>query len=205
LRADKLLIKALKALDATPAEEQVSAFMTYLADLKRWSRAYNLTSLKTDEDIVIKHFVDSCLYLGILPADARSIADVGSGPGFPGLPLKIMRPELEVYLIESSGKKCSFLRHMQRTFKLDNTHVIEGRVEDVENIKVDAALTRATFAVEDFVKGAAHIVRDGGVFVMSKGPRVKEELKSATFAYEVMNVSLPMTDIERTFVTVKKA
>jgi 16S rRNA G527 N7-methylase RsmG len=94
---------------------------------------------------------------------------------------------------------------MQRTFKLDNTHVIEGRVEDVENIKVDAALTRATFAVEDFVKGAAHIVRDGGVFVMSKGPRVKEELKSATFAYEVMNVSLPMTDIERTFVTVKKA
>jgi 16S rRNA (guanine527-N7)-methyltransferase len=204
LRADKLLIKGLKALDLAPTEEQVSSFMTYLEELKRWSRAMSLTSLKTDEDIVIKHFIDSCLYLKVLPRDVGSIADVGSGAGFPGIPLKILRPEFSVCLIESSGKKCSFLRHIQRTLKIDGMEVVEGRVEDVEGVEVDAALTRATFAVEEFIKSAAHIVKEGGVFVLSKGPKVREELKGADFNYEIVEAALPMTDIKRNMVVVRK-
>jgi 16S rRNA (guanine527-N7)-methyltransferase len=204
LRADKLLIKGLKALDLTPTEEQVSSFMTYLEELKRWNRAMSLTSLKTDEDIVVKHFLDSCLYLKALPPDVRSIADVGSGAGFPGVPLKIMRPEFSVYLIESSGKKCSFLRHIRRTLNIDGMEVFEGRVEGVEGVEVDAALTRATFAVDDFVRKAGRIVKPGGVFVLSKGPKAREELKGAAFAYEIAEAALPMTDIKRNMVVVKK-
>jgi 16S rRNA (guanine527-N7)-methyltransferase len=204
LRADKLLVKGLKALELTPSEKQVSSFMTYLEELKRWSRAVSLTSLKTDEDIVIKHFIDSCLYLKALPSGAISIADMGSGAGFPGLPLKILRPEFKVYLIESSGKKCSFLRHVQRALKLEGMEVVEGRVEDVEGVEVDAALTRATFGVKEFVKIAGRIVRPGGVFVLSKGPKASDELKGADFNYEIMEIALPLTNIKRNLVIVKK-
>ncbi len=202
--ADKLLVEGLKALDLTPTDEKVAYFMTYLEELRRWSRAVSLTSLKTDEDIVLKHFVDSCLYLKALPADTRSIADVGSGAGFPGIPLKIIRPEFKVHLIESSGRKCSFLRHMKRTLKLEEMEVIEGRVEDVEGVQVDAALTRATFAVGEFVKIAGQIVRPGGVFVLSKGPKARAELKGADFDYEMIEVALPMTDITRKMIVIEK-
>lgn len=204
MRADKLLVKGLKALDLIPTEEQVSSFMIYLEELKRWNRAVSLTSLKTDEDIVLKHFIDSCLYFKALPYDTKSIADVGSGAGFPGIPLKILRPEVKVYLIESSGRKCSFLRHMKRTLKLESTEVVEGRVEDAEDIAVDAALTRATFTVEEFVKKAGRIVRPRGVFVFSKGPKARAELKGADFDHEIIEVALPMTDIKRNLVVVKK-
>ncbi|MEW6215889.1 MAG: 16S rRNA (guanine(527)-N(7))-methyltransferase RsmG, partial [Nitrospirota bacterium] len=97
-----------------PEMEQLSAFMTYLSELKRWNKAYNLTSLSKDEDIIIKHFLDSLLYLKAIPDGEIKIADVGSGAGFPGIPLKIIRPEIEMYLIEPSRKKSAFLRHIIR-------------------------------------------------------------------------------------------
>jgi len=204
LQADKLLIKGLKELGLEPSAGQVSAFMQYLDELKRWSRAINLTSIKTDEDIVVKHFIDSCLYLSALPDDVGSIADVGSGAGFPGVPLKIMRPALGVHLIESAGKKCSFLRHMTRALKLDGVEVVEARAEAVKDIEVDAAVTRATFSVRDFITTAEHIVKMGGMFILSKGPRAEDELKGAAFEYEIIKMKLPTTDIERSLIRVKR-
>jgi 16S rRNA (guanine527-N7)-methyltransferase len=204
LQASELLLKGFKTLGLDLTGVQADAFGAYLHELKRWGRAYSLTSLKTDEDIIVKHFIDSCLYLKALPADVHSVADVGSGAGLPGLPLKIMRPELEVFLIESSSKKSSFLRHMLRTLKLEGIECIEGRVEDIKDIEVDAVLTRALFSVGDFIKKAGHIVRPGGIFVLSKGPKVEGELEGAAFEYETMEIGLPLTDIKRTLVMVRK-
>jgi 16S rRNA (guanine527-N7)-methyltransferase len=204
LRPDELLIKGLRELGLGPSEEQARKFMAYLGELRRWQRAMSLTSLRSEEDIVVKHFVDSCLYLGVLPADAASVADVGSGAGFPGLPLKIMRPGLRVHLIESSAKKCSFLRHMQRTLELGGLEVIESRVEDVRGLRVDAALTRALFSVEDFVRKASHIVREGGVFVLNKGPKAKEEVEGSSLHCEVVPVELPIAGATRNLVVVRK-
>lgn len=204
MQVNEFLKEGLWALGLDVTGAQADAFGTYLHELKRWRRACSLTSLKTDEDIIVKHFIDSCLYLKALPADVRSVADVGSGAGLPGLPLKIMRPELEVFLIESSSKKSSFLRHMLRVLKLEGIECIESRVEDVAGIEVDAALTRALFSVGDFIKKAGHIVRPGGLFVLSKGPKVEEELSGAAFEYETMETGLPMTDIKRTLVVVRK-
>jgi 16S rRNA (guanine527-N7)-methyltransferase len=204
LQASELLLKGFKTLGLDLTGVQADAFGAYLHELKRWGRAYSLTSLKTDEDIIVKHFIDSCLYLKALPADVHSVADVGSGAGLPGLPLKIMRPELEVFLIESSSKKSSFLRHMLRTLELEGVECIEGRVEDIKDIEVDAVLTRALFSVGDFIKKAGHIVRPGGIFVLSKGPKVEGELEGAAFEYETMEIGLPLTDIKRTLVMVRK-
>lgn len=205
LLPDKLLVEGLGRLGLEPSGEQAEEFMAYLGELKRWQRAMSLTSLRSDEDIVVKHFLDSCLYLKVLPAETGSVADVGSGAGFPGIPIKIMRPELQVYLIEGSAKKCSFLRHMQRTLKLGGLEVIESRVEDVRGLGVDAAVTRALFSVEDFAGKASHIVREGGVFVLNKGPKAKEEVEGSDLPCEVVPLELPVAGTIRNLVIVRKA
>lgn len=206
----ELLLRGLEQLDITPTRGQVDSFLTYLRELKQWNRAYSLTSLKTDEEIIVKHFLDSCLYLGVTAPGEKGrrvllrIADVGSGAGFPGIPMKILRPEIKMYLIEPSKKKTAFLRHIIRTLGLKDINVIDKRVKDVKDIEVDAAVTRALFSTGEFVKKASHIVKKGGLFVLSKGPGVKEELKDSKVDYELKVLLLPVSDIKRYLVLVRK-
>src|SRR4030067_3577135 len=125
---DELLKKGLNEIGISYYEDQIDTFMTFLHELKKWNRVYSLTALKTDEDIIIKHFLDSILYLkAISPSPLRGegwgeglkIADAGTGAGFPGIPIKIIKPELDMTLIESSRKKSVFLRHIIRILKLN--------------------------------------------------------------------------------------
>lgn len=205
-KPERLLKEGLVALGLSHSDAIIGAFMLYLAELKKWNRVYSLTSLRSDEDIVLKHFLDSCLYLEAFAGDdVRSLADVGSGAGLPGIPVKIMRPEIEVWLIEPVGKKAAFLRHITRALGIKDTHVLEKRVEDVGDVRVDAAVTRALFSAGEFYKKSRHIVREGGLFVLNKGPKVKDELKDLTVGYEVKEVCLPLTDIKRNIVIMRKA
>ena len=202
-KPDELLRDGLLELGFTFSEDQVNSFMTYLTELKKWNKTYNLTGLKKDEDIIIKHFLDSLLYLKVIPGGEIKVADVGSGAGFPGIPIKIIRPEIEMYLIEPSGKKAAFLRHIIGTLRIEKIEVIEKRIEDLGKgqesfLSVDIAVTRALFSIKDFVKKSSHIVRQGGILVISKGPKVKEELrKLKDIKCEVLTLSLPLSDIKR--------
>jgi 16S rRNA (guanine527-N7)-methyltransferase len=205
MTAEDILKDGLKAMGIEPDRAQVGAFMLYLAELKKWGRAYSLTSLKADRDIVIKHFLDSALFLKALSADVRSVADVGSGAGFPGLPVKVLRPALEVHLIEPSQKKAAFLRNVIRRLGLKGITVVERRVEAVEGLVVDAALTRALFKAGDFAERAGHIVKEGGVFILSKGPRAGEELEGLGPECETRELALPLSGLKRTFIVIKKA
>jgi len=207
-KPDELLRDGLLELGFTFSEDQVNSFMTYLTELKKWNKAYNLTGLKKDEDIIIKHFLDSLLYLKIIPGGEIKVADVGSGAGFPGIPIKIMRPEIEMYLIEPSGKKAAFLRHIIGILRLEKIEVMEKRIEDLGKgqesfLSVDIAVTRALFSIKDFVKKSSHIVRQGGILLISKGPKVKEELrKLKDIKYEILTLTLPLADIKRNIVIV---
>jgi 16S rRNA (guanine527-N7)-methyltransferase len=205
----ELLKIGLEESGLLPSNEQIDAFMTYLSELKKWNKAYNLTGLEKDEDIVIKHFLDSLLYLRAIPPGQTRIADAGSGAGFPGIPVKIMRPQTEIYLIEPSQKKTAFLRHVIRRLAMEKIEVIESRVEQIEvnqelTLPVDIALTRALFSIGDFIKKAAHIVKYGGSLVLNKGPKVKEELKNLRGVhYDLQTVTLPLTGITRYLVIVR--
>jgi 16S rRNA (guanine527-N7)-methyltransferase len=195
----------LKELPLSYAPAQVRAFMTYLSELKKWNKAYNLTSLKTDEEMIVKHFLDSLLYLTALPSGAASVMDVGSGAGFPGIPLKIMRPEILVYLLEPSRKKATFLRHIVRTLALNTIEVMEKRIEEVKSLTVDVAVTRALFGIKEFIEKASPHVKEGGRLILSKGPKVKEELKAVKETHcEVVTLSLPTTHIKRFLVLIEK-
>ena len=203
--SESILIKGLKELSLPFAPVQVSAFMTYLSELKKWNKAYNLTSLKTDEDIIVKHFFDSLLYLTALPDGEVSVMDVGSGAGFPGIPLKVMRPEIIMYLVEPSRKKANFLRHISRTLAFDSIEVVEKRIEEVKSLTVDVAVTRALFGIKEFIEKASPHVKEGGRLILSKGPKVKEELKAVReMDCEVLTLSLPATRISRFLVLIRK-
>ena len=204
-KRDELLRKGLEELHLKPYDSSMASFETYLEELKKWNRAYNLTSIKKDEDIIVKHFLDSLLYLKVIPQGALKIADIGSGAGFPGIPIKIIRPEVDMYLIESSAKKSLFLRHIINLLKIRYIHVIEERVENIQNtLCVDIAVTRALFSIEEFIKRASHLVKKGGILIHSKGPKVQEELqKLKDINYEIMPCILPLSDIQRYIVAVK--
>lgn len=203
----ELLIKGFQELSLSYSDNQVTAFMTYLNELKKWNRAYNLTSLKTDEDIIIKHFLDSLLYLKAIPEGRMSIMDAGSGAGFPGIPISIMRPENEIYLVEPSRKKALFLTHITGMLRIDNVEVVGKRVEDLESMDVDIAVTRALFDIADFCKKVSPVLDRGGNIILSKGPKVQEELKGIdkeTLDFKILGIPLPLTDIRRFIVIVRK-
>jgi len=204
----ELLRNGLKKLGLTVRDELISAFMMFLSELKRWNRAYNLTGLKKDEDIVIKHFLDSLLYLRAIPDGEIKVADIGSGAGFPGIPIKIIRPEIEIYLIEPTKKKSAFLRHITRQLSLNKTEVIEKRIEEVRanqelSFSVDVAISRALFSIKEFIKKASYILKPGGTLILNKGPKVKEELKTlGNMRYELLDVALPLSQITRHIIVV---
>lgn len=205
----ELLKEGLSELGLIPAEEQINAFIIYLSELKRWNKAYNLTGIKKDEDIVIKHFLDSLLYLKAMPTGELRVADVGSGAGFPGIPIKIILPDIEMYLIEPTGKKSIFLRYIIRQLDFKKTEVLEKRIEEVNvhqelALPVDIAVTRALFGIKDFIKKASHIVKKGGTIILNKGPKVKEELNMLRdVKHEILTIKLPLSDINRHIVIVR--
>lgn len=184
MRPEELLKKGLSDLGLSSTEEQIQAFMTYLAELKKWNRAYNLTALKADEDIVTKHFLDSALYFKALPPSIKALqlADIGTGAGFPGIPIKILCPEADITLLEPSRKKTAFLRHMLRTLHLrEGITVLEKRIEKLgKNYEgtFDFIVSRATFTIEDFLEKACPYVKEKGRLVLSKGPKAFDEIDS---------------------------
>lgn len=203
--AADLLKNGLCILGLPYSRDQIEAFLRYLTELKKWNRAYNLTGLKSDEDIVIKHFLDSLLFLKVLPSDIRSAADIGSGAGFPGLPMKIMRPELTMVLIEPSQKKALFLDHMRRTLGLTGLEIINSRIEDVKGLLVSAVLTRALFSVKEFMDKAGKILKHDGVYLLSKGPKVEEELRGLRIRNMVGEaIQLPFHKSTRHLVMIRK-
>ena len=215
---DELLKKGLNELGFLYSEDQIDTFMTFLSELKKWNRVYSLTALKTNEDIIIKHFLDSILYLKALEeialsrhAGARNdrmevlkVADAGTGAGFPGIPIKIIKPELDMTLIESSRKKSVFLRHIIRILKLNGISVLNNRIESLGKRyekTYDVIVSRATFKIKDFLKKACPYIKEDGWLVLSKGPKVSEE---TNFLDEVHRQSVMKEVITLPFIKTKR-
>ena len=219
MTSKQLLKEGLNQIGFSYSEEQIKAFMTFLSELKKWNRAYNLTGLKSDTDIIIKHFLDSLLYLKVIPVypvrkqknstvvNALKIADAGTGAGFPGIPIKIMRPEIDVTLIEPSKKKTVFLRHILRVLSLNGVKVLDERVENLGRKyekTYDVIVSRATFKIEDFIKKTCPYVKENGVLVLSKGPKVFEEIKELKDKGVIKKITrLSLMNNERNLLVIK--
>ena len=200
----ELLRKGLLELGVSVQADTVDRFLGYLFELKKWNRAYNLTSLKNDRDIIIKHFFDSLLFLKAFPEDSRNVCDVGSGAGFPGIPIAIVRPEISITLIEPSRKKCAFLRNIKKVINLNNVAVFEARVEDIEDSDFNIVVTRALFSINEFIKKTKHVMKKNGCLILSKGPKFQDELREMPpYAhFELIAATLPSTSLQRHLIKV---
>lgn len=141
-----LLSRSASSIGIDLTNEQVGKFIIYLGQLKEWNRTTNLTSIVKDEEIVVKHFIDSIAAVNAESFTQGSlIFDIGSGAGFPGIPLKIIRPDLRFVLVEPSKKKSSFLRYIVGLLKLEHVDIFEGSLESF--VEVFDGRERASYLV----------------------------------------------------------
>jgi 16S rRNA (guanine527-N7)-methyltransferase len=161
LPAGERLGQLLAAAGQSPlTAEQARQFESYLALLLRWNARVNLTAIRSEDGILSRHFVESIACAQALPQEIATLLDLGSGAGFPGLPIAICRPEIAATLAESQGKKAAFLQEAVRTLGL-STQVHAGRAEDLQQ-RFDCVTLRAVDRMEQAVGAAAGLVRPDG-------------------------------------------
>lgn len=196
------LSAGLSGLGLTLAPAQRAALATLMAELADWNTRVNLTGITDPAEVVDKHLLDS---LAVLPwLKGHSVADVGSGAGFPGLPLAVADPERRYTLIESTGKKVKFLRHAIERLELPNVDVLHGRAEALKPSQAfDSVISRALGPLSDFVRVAGHLAGRRGRLLAMKGKAPAEELKALPPGWKALAVHpvrVPGLDAERCLV-----
>lgn len=190
------------------SQRQLDQFAIYVTELRRWNEQVNLTAISDDREIIIRHFLDSlrcALSWGTAP---NNLVDVGAGAGFPGLPLKILRPELSLTLVESVEKKAAFLRHIAAELDLSDVNIIVGRAEtagrsETHRERYDLAVARAVAELRVLAEYCLPFCRVSGRFLAPKGGQIADELAEARKAIDQLggqlialeDVDLP--DVER--------
>jgi len=180
--------------------------LDYLALLDRWNKAYNLTAIRDPREMLVKHLLDSlAMHAHVEPG---RLADLGTGPGLPGIPLAIAKPELQVALVESNGKKARFLREAVRQLQLDNARVLESRAEEVDEPGAfDLITARALDRLAGILAVGGHLLAADGQLLAMKGPRVDEEVAELPAGWAlaaVHKLTVPGLDGERHLVVVSR-
>jgi len=165
-----------------------------LTELERWNRRVNLTAIRDLETMVSGHILDSLVVRPLL--EGRRVIDVGTGAGFPGLPLAIAEPQIEFGLLDSNGKKISFVRHVIGELGLSNATAIRARAEDYAPAeRFDTVIARALASIPKLLQLAGHLIREEGVLLALKGKHPAAELESIEeipgWKYVVTDVTVP--------------
>jgi len=159
-------------------------YQIYLSELLEWNQKFNLTSITDPAAIQIKHFEDSLTILKVVDLKDQRVVDVGSGAGFPGIPLKIERPEIKLTLVEATCKKINFLKALVKKLGLTDIEIIWDRAEKINQDpkykgKFDLALARAVAKLDKLVGYCLPFLKPGGIFIAQKGPGVDAEIADA--------------------------
>jgi 16S rRNA (guanine527-N7)-methyltransferase len=178
----EIIVRALAQYQIATSPQQVEQVLLYLKLLLKWNDKINLTAIRDPLEILHRHFCECMFAAESVPIERGRLADVGSGAGFPGLPLKIMRPELEIFLIESNLKKATFLAEVIRELALVKARVIVGRYEDLgeELSPLDFVCSRALGDFDAFLKWAASETLAAQRVVLWVGGRDLEEIRRNT-------------------------
>lgn len=197
-------------------EQQFDSFMKYYELLVSWNEKMNLTAITEFSEVLIKHFLDSLSIIKIIDLNkVSSLIDVGTGAGFPGIPIKIMYPELEVTLLDSLQKRISFLDNVILELGLDNITTIHGRAEDLakpEKIReqFDVCVSRAVSNLSSLSEFCLPFVKVGGCFIPYKSGKIDEELLNANNAINILggkvenSISFDIEENERTLLLIRK-
>ncbi|MFQ5828212.1 MAG: 16S rRNA (guanine(527)-N(7))-methyltransferase RsmG [Candidatus Methylomirabilia bacterium] len=205
-----LLTSGFRALvRRLPSRDELAAFSRYLDLLLKWNRVYSLTTYRKPGEIVRSLFLDSLLFLPLLPAEANRLVDLGAGIGIPGIPVKIAQPERELTLIEARRRRAGFLSAAVRELGLGRTSVLHGRAEQLLEERqdlggrFDAVLSRAAGRPARIVPLAMKFLRKGGIVVLS-GPPVGTRVGLPVPRCETKVLSSPAAGRPRQFFVVEK-
>ena len=199
------LNRLLDSAGITLPENQKQQLVGYVELLHKWNKAYNLTSVRRPEEMLIRHILDSIVVEPHL--QGSRFIDVGTGPGLPGIPLAIVRPDSHFTLLDSLGKRVRFLRQVQHELHLENITPVQSRVEEFPaQPPFDGVISRAFASLTDMVTWCKHLPAENGRFYALKGLRPDDEIAvlPASFSVEeVIRLQVPELDGERHLVMIK--
>lgn len=221
--AKKAFINRLNQLNITLSDEQLKQFDEFYEFLVEQNQYMNLTAITEYEDVLLKHFID-CLavnivsyYAQLVKQDKIRVIDVSTGAGFPGIPLKIAFPNIQIDLLDSLNKRINFLNQVISNLKLKDVKTYHGRAEDFANKSdhreaYDLCVSRAVANLTTLSEYCLPFIKTGGLFIALKSGEISEELESSKKAIQILGgevletipYTLPDSDIERSFVIIKK-
>jgi len=182
-----VFIEGLRQLGLQVTERQLDQFLRYRQELLDWNTRINLTAITDPEEVLLRHFLDSLSLLLVYERAETRLLDIGTGAGFPGLPLKIVRPQWQVVLLEATGKKVAFLQHIIETLQLKNVVALHGRAEELAHkagyrASFDVVTARAVASLPTLLEYAAPFCRVGGQIILPKKGDLAEELAQGKLA-----------------------
>lgn len=212
----KILEEGLTKLKIDYSNGQIEQLMDYSSLLKEWNEKVNLTAITEDRDIAVKHFLDCASCLSVYNIYGNVI-DVGTGAGFPGLVLKILKPDINLYLLDSLNKRLVFLKEVTNKLGITGTELIHMRAEEGGRDKklrenFDFAVSRAVANLSTLSEYCTPFIKNGGEFLALKGPDAEREIKEADGAIgklsckieEVKKVEIPFENMNHCIVRIKK-
>lgn len=198
-------------------DDKIDIFIKYKDLLLDWNNRINLTSITKEDEIIVKHFIDSIGVLKFVDLTNKKIIDIGTGAGFPGIPLKIVNNSIDMTLLDSLNKRILFLKELVKELNLKNIQIIHGRAEDYGQNpkfreKYDICISRAVATLSVLSEYCLPFVKIGGHFISLKGPNIEQEIKEAEKAISVLggkiekieNFNLPYLKEQRNIIFIKK-
>ncbi|MFU0824532.1 MAG: 16S rRNA (guanine(527)-N(7))-methyltransferase RsmG [Clostridium sp.] len=213
-----ILTAAASSVDMELDDTKYEKFIKYKDLLKEWNQKVNLTAITEDEEIIKKHFIDCMKIFKFKPLkEAEKIIDIGTGGGFPGIPIKIMRPDIEIVLLDSLKKRINVLNDILKNIGIDDVSTVHGRAEDYAQTseyreKFDAVVSRAVANLAALSEFCLPYVKVGGYFIAMKGPAVEDEVINAKRAIgilggkleDIIEVEIEDSDLNHNLVVIKK-
>lgn len=211
---EKILREGLAALHIQASEEAVSLLKGYGAELLRVNAVTNLTAIRDEKEVAKLHFLDCAALLKAEDFAGKRVIDVGSGAGFPGVPLRILQPDIRLTTIDSVRKKVDFVAGSCKALGLEDVNCLWGRVEELPGLResFDIAVSRAVAELDVLAELSLPQVKVGGFFLAMKGPNCEDEAAQAEFAIkalggrirEIWRYTIPDTDVTHAVVMVEK-